>query len=57
MWCGRKMKMISLTNRVKNEKVLYRVKEEGNILYTVKRRMDSRINHILRWYLPSETRY
>jgi hypothetical protein len=37
MWCWRRMK-ISWTDRVRNEEVLHRVKEERNILHTVKRR-------------------
>jgi hypothetical protein len=35
MWCWRKMETISWTNRVRNEEVLYRVKEERNILNTI----------------------
>jgi hypothetical protein len=33
---------------VKNEKVLHRVKEERNILYTIKRRDANWIGHMLR---------
>jgi hypothetical protein len=47
MWCFRRMEKISWTSRVKNEEVLLRVKEERNILHTVKRRKASRIGHIL----------
>jgi len=38
---------ISWTYRVKNEEVLQRVKEERNILHTMKRRKANRIGHIL----------
>jgi hypothetical protein len=47
MWCWRRMKMISWTDRVRNEEVLHRVKEERNILHTVKRRKANYICHIL----------
>jgi hypothetical protein len=36
MWCWRRREKISCTNRVKNEEALYRVKEERNILHTIK---------------------
>jgi hypothetical protein len=36
MWCWRRMEKISWTDRVRNEEVLHRVKEERNILHTVK---------------------
>ena len=39
---------ISLTDRVRNEVVLHRVKGERNILYTAKRRTASWIGHVLR---------
>ena len=38
MWCWRRMEKISWTDRVRNEEVLHRVKEERNITHTVKRR-------------------
>jgi hypothetical protein len=38
MWCWRRMKKISRTDRVRNEDVLHRVKEERNTLRTIKRR-------------------
>ena len=41
------MDKISWTDRVRNEEVLHRVKEERNILYTVKRRNANWIGHIL----------
>ena len=46
MWCWRRIKKISWTNRMKNE-VLQRVKEERNILQTVKCRKLNWIGHIL----------
>jgi hypothetical protein len=46
MWCWRRMEKISWTSRVKNE-VLERVKEERNILHTIKRRKTIWIVHIL----------
>jgi hypothetical protein len=38
---------ISWTDRVRNEEVLHGVKEERNILHTVKRRKANWIGHIL----------
>jgi hypothetical protein len=46
MWCWRRMQ-ISWTDRVRSE-VLHRVKEERNILQTMKRRKNNWIGHILR---------
>jgi hypothetical protein len=48
MWCWRRMEKISWTDRVRNEEVLQRVKEERTILHTIKRRKGSWIGHILR---------
>ena len=42
------MEKISWTDRVRNEEVLHRVKEERNILHTIKRRKVTWIGHILR---------
>jgi hypothetical protein len=42
------MEKISWTDRVRNEEVLHRVKEERNILNTIKRREANWIGHILR---------
>jgi len=39
---------ISWTDGVENEEVLRRIKEEGNILHTIKRSKFNRIGHILR---------
>jgi len=38
MWCWRRMEKIIWTNHVINEEVLHTVKEERNILHTIKRR-------------------
>jgi hypothetical protein len=48
MWCWRRMEKISWTDRVRNEEVLHRLKEERNILHTIKRRKANWIGHILR---------
>ena len=42
------MEKISWTDRVINEGVLHRVKEERNILHTIKRRKTNWIGHTLR---------
>ena len=42
------MEKMSWTDRVKNEEVLHRVKEERNILLTMKRTEVKWIGHILR---------
>jgi hypothetical protein len=42
------MEKTSWTNRVRNEEVLHRVKEERNILHTIKRIKGNWIGHILR---------
>jgi hypothetical protein len=46
--CCRRLEMISWTDRVRNEEVLQRVKEERNILQTTKRQKANSIGHILR---------
>jgi hypothetical protein len=48
MWCWRRMEKISWTDRVNNEAILHRVKEERNILHTIRRRKANWIGHILR---------
>jgi hypothetical protein len=45
MWCWRRMEKISWTDRVRNEEVLLRVKEQRNILHKRKAKW---IGHILR---------
>jgi hypothetical protein len=47
LWCWRRMEKISWTDRVRNEEVLHIVKEERNILHTIKRRKANLIGHIL----------
>jgi hypothetical protein len=42
------MEKISWRDRVNNEEILHRVKEEGNILHTRRRRTAKWIGHILR---------
>jgi len=37
VWCWRRIKKISWTNRMKNEEALHRAKEKRNILHAVKR--------------------
>jgi hypothetical protein len=48
MWCWRRIEMIVWTDRVRNEEVLHRVKEERNIVRKIKRRKANCIGHILR---------
>jgi hypothetical protein len=48
MLCWRRMEKISWTDRVRNEEVLHRVKEERNILHTIKRRRAKWIGYTLR---------
>ena len=48
MWSWRRMKKVSRTDRVKNEEVLHRVKEEKSVLHTIRRRKANWIGHILR---------
>jgi hypothetical protein len=46
-WFWRRMEKISWTDRVRNEEILHRVKEERNIICTIKRRKASWIGHIV----------
>ena len=48
MWCWRRMENISWTDRVRNEEVLHRIKEERNIVRRMRRRKANWIGHILR---------
>jgi hypothetical protein len=48
IWRWRRMKKKSWTDRVNNEAVLHRVKEERNILHTIRRRKVNWIGHTLR---------
>jgi hypothetical protein len=47
MWCWRRIVKISCTECVRNEEVLRRVKENRNILHTIKIRKANRIGQIL----------
>ena len=47
MWCRRRIKII-LTDRVRNEEVLHRVKEERNTLHKMKIRKTNWTGHRLR---------
>jgi hypothetical protein len=38
MWCWRKMEKISLTDHVRSEEVLLRIKEQRNILHEIRKR-------------------
>jgi hypothetical protein len=46
MWCWRRMEKISWTDRVRNEEVLLRVKEQRNILHEVSRHKANWVGHI-----------
>jgi len=48
MWCWGMMEKISWTDRVRNEEVLLRVKEQRNILHEINKRKANWIGHILR---------
>jgi hypothetical protein len=48
MWCWRRMEKIIWTDRVRNEEVLVSLKEDRNILHTIKRRKANWFGHILR---------
>jgi hypothetical protein len=47
MWCWRKMEKTSWTDRVRNEEVLLRVKEQRNILHEIRKRKANWIGYIL----------
>jgi ribosomal 50S subunit-associated protein YjgA (DUF615 family) len=47
MWCCRRLEKISWTDHVRNE-VLFRVKEQRNILHEIRKRKANWIGHILR---------
>jgi hypothetical protein len=51
------MKKISWTDRVGNEEIFYRVREERNVLHTTTRKKDNWIGYIPRRELPSKTRH
>jgi hypothetical protein len=48
MWCWRRMEKISWTDHVRNEGVLFRVKEKRNILHKILKRKANWIGHIFR---------
>ena len=48
MWCWRRRETISWTDRVRNEEVLLRVKEQRNILHEISKRKANWIGQILR---------
>ena len=48
MWCWRMMEKIIWTDRVRNEEVLLRVKEQRIILHEISKRKANWIGHILR---------
>jgi hypothetical protein len=48
MWCWRRMEKISWTEHVRNEDVLFRVKEQRIILHEIRKRKANWIGHILR---------
>jgi len=48
IWCWRRMEKISWTDRMRNEEVLLRVKEQRNILHEITKPKTNWIGHILR---------
>jgi len=48
MWYWRRMEKISWTDHVRNEEVLFRVKEQRNILHEIRKRKANWVGHILR---------
>ena len=47
MWSWRRMEKVNWIGHVRNEEVLHRVKEERNILHTMKRRKTNWICYVL----------
>jgi hypothetical protein len=47
MWCWRRMEEIIWTDRVRNEGVLHRLKEQRNILHEIRKRKSNWIGNIL----------
>jgi len=47
MWCWRRMEKIRWTDRVRNEEVSLRVKEQRNILHEIRKWKANWIGHIL----------
>jgi hypothetical protein len=48
MWCWRRMEKFSWTDHVRNEEVLFKVKEQRNIVQEISTRKANWIGHILR---------
>ena len=48
MWCWRRREKISCTDRVANDKVSLRLKEERNVLRTTNEKTVTSIGHVLR---------
>jgi len=48
MWCWRRMEKTSWTDHVRNKEVLFRVKEQKNILHEIRKQKANWISHILR---------
>jgi hypothetical protein len=48
IWWWRKMEKISCTDHVRSEEVLFRVREQRNILHEIRKRKANWIGHILR---------
>jgi hypothetical protein len=48
LWCLRRMEKMIWTDRVRNEEVLHRVKEERNVLHIFKRRKANSFGHTWR---------
>ena len=47
MWYWRRMEKISWTDHVRNENVLFRIKEQRNIVHEISKRKANWIGHIL----------
>jgi hypothetical protein len=52
MWCWRRMEKIRWTDHVRNEVLLFRVKEQWNIIHEISKRKAKWIGHILRRNCP-----
>ena len=48
IWCWRRMEKISWSDHVRNEEMLLRVNEQGNILHEIRKRKANWVGHILR---------
>jgi len=52
MWCWRRLEKIIWTDRVRNEEVVLRLKEQMNILHEISKGKANWIGHILRKKCP-----